>query len=335
LFSALLLSGCTADPPLARLQDYEERLFRTLDIDFKDTRSPAPARFPSQPTLLKDSPRETIDILDLWSARECALHAVVAQRNSSLGRVAQPSTRLFYELEFLRLAPACIELLQQQGKAELAATLGDALAGKETALPRVIWQGILGGGEYEQYWKLPQRLGDYPDATYHAADEALKALAGDVRRWLGADYRFDSAQVEANLQALLSGDAGAVYKSAVLQSLYLERIDKALVERQDAGTICRSGQDPKASILDTVVRKYFISTIQPWSVRVQARAYQIEAARDIEALLADAEPQEFGVWRQQRDEMIAAGMSAPRSHVESLLPIMRECGLAPQQQVML
>lgn len=277
-----------------------------------------------------DNARETIDILELWSLRDCALHGVVAQRNSSLGRVAQPSTRMFYELDFLRLAPECIDLLLQQGKEDLAETLSEAHAGKEAQLPWVIWQGVLGGGEYEQYWRAPQRLGDYPTTATYSSDMALKALASDVRRWLGKDYRFDSAAVEANLQKLLLGDAGAVYKSVVLQELYLRHIDAALQQRLQAGPVCRTAKDARASILDTVVRKYFVGSIQPWSVRVQARAYQLNAAREIEELLAGAEPEDFATWKHERDRVIERALQAPRRHAKTLLPIMRQCGLAPE-----
>ena len=297
--------------------------------------TPAFARFPTQPTLRTDNSRATVDILDLWSIRECALHGVVAQRNSSLGRVAQPSTRMFYELEFLRLAPECIDLLLQQGREDLAATLSEARAGKEARLPQVIWQGLLGGGEYERYWKVPQRLGDYPTIANYSSDTALMALASDVRRWLGKDYRFKSDEVEANLQKLLVGDAGAVYKSAVLQDLYLQHINAALQQRLQAGPVCRTAKDARASILDTVVRKYFVGSIQPWSVRIQARAYQLDAARDIEELLAGAEPEAFAAWKKERDRVIERALQAPRSHVETLLPIMRQCGLAPEDQSIL
>lgn len=327
----ILLSACTADPPEHRLQDYETRLYRTLDIDRVDTGIAQYPRFPAQRDLHMDSPRETVDILDLWSMRECALHGVVAQKNSSLGRVAQPSTRMFHELEFLRLAPACIDLLLQEDKEELAATLSEVRSRKEARLPGVIWQGVLGGGEYQSFWKLPQRLGDYPSADNLASDQALEALAGDVQRWLGKDYRFEAAEVETNLKALATGDGGSIYKSAVLQARYLARIDTALQQRLQAGPVCKSAQDETARILDTVVRKYFVGVIQPWSVRVQGRAYQLEAAYEIETLLARGQPRAFAVWREERDQVIAAALRAPRSHVEALLPVMRECGMAPSE----
>ena len=149
------------------------------------------------------------------------------------------------------------------------------------------WQGVLGGAEYRHYWKSPQRLGDYPHATSYASDQALQALASDVRRWLAHDYRFERAEVEAALQKIHGGDGGALYKSVVLQAVYLERIDAAVQQRLQAGP---------------------------------------------EELLAGAEPEAFGRWREQRDRLMAKGLRAPRAHVEALLPVMRQCGLAPQAQ---
>jgi hypothetical protein len=331
-FIGLLLAACTADPPEGRLQDYETRLYRTLSIDMIDTPTPEYPRFPGQRDMRMDSPREEVGILDLWSMRECALHGVVAQRNSSLGRVAQPSTRMFYELDFLRLAPACIDLLVQAGTQDLATTLSEVRSRKEERLPEVIWRGVLGGVEYQRYWKMPQRLGSYPSAEHFASDLALNALASDVQRWLGKDYRFEVAKVETNLQILATGDGGSIYKSAVLQARYLARIDTAIEQRLKAGPVCKSAQDKTAPILNTVVRKYFVGVIQPWSVRLQSRAYKLDAAREIENLLIGGQPQAFAVWREDRDRLIAKALHAPRNHVEALLPVMRQCGLAPNEQ---
>ena len=332
LLACLALAACTGDPPEERLRDYQARLFRTLDIPAGDSATGNYPRFPAQRYLRTDPAREVIDILDLWSLRECALHSVLAERNSSLGRVARPSSRMVYELDFLRLAPACIELLLLSGKEELAATLRDASTRKAARLPAAIWQGVLGGAEYRHYWKLPQRLGDYPVASRYFSDQALVTLSSHVRRWLAGDYAVAPAAVEAALQQLGKGDGGALYKSLMLQAAYLGEIDEAVRHRLRQSPVCRSPGDSRADVLDTVVRKFFIGRIQPWSVQLQGRAYQLEPARALEQLLVDGEPQAFRVWREERDRLIAAAQQAPREHVQALLPVMRQCGLAPQVQ---
>ena len=82
------------------------------------------------------------------------------------------------------------------------------------------------------------------------------------------------------------------------------------------------------------MRKYVVGTIQPWSVQIQARAFQLDAAREIEDLLAAGQPETFGVWKEKRDRVITEALQAPRNHVQSLLPIMRQCGLAPEDQAL-
>ena len=76
-------------------------------------------------------------------------------------------------------------------------------------------------------------------------------------------------------------------------------------------------------------RKFFIGEIQPWSTRIQRRAFLLLNPRSLEELLAAGEPQAFRDWRRARDSHITRALEAPRRHVEALLPVMRQCGLAP------
>ena len=61
----------------------------------------------------------------------------------------------------------------------------------------------------------------------------------------------------------------------------------------------------------------------------QRRAFQLQNPRRLEELLAAGEPQAFRDWRLARDNHITRSLEAPRRHVEALLPVMRQCGLAP------
>ena len=162
-----------------------------------------------------------------------------------------------------------------------------------------------------------------------SAEAALDSLTQRVERWLSGDYRLDRSAVEVELQRLLGGDGGALYKSVALQEEYLGRFDLALAQRYESGPICRGTGGQRASILDTVVRKFFIGEIQPWSTRVQRRAFLLQNPRRLEELLAAGEPQAFRAWRRARDSHITRSLEAPRRHVEALLPVMRQCGLAP------
>ena len=303
---------------------------RTIDAEAPAADGLELHRFPAQRDLRLPASDDSIELLELWSLRGCALHRLIADNNSSLGRLAQPSTRMFYEIDFLRLVPACIEALEQEGKTELASALAAAANSKQQRLPLLVWHGILGGPEYREYWQIPHWLGAYPEtATQLPAEAALDSLSLRVERWLAGDYRLDRSAVEMELQRLLGGDGGALYKSVAMQHEYLGRFDLALAQRYASGPICRGTGGQRASILDTVVRKFFIGEIQPWSTRIQRRAFQLQNPRRLEQLLAAGEPQTFKEWRLARDGHIARSLEAPRRHVEALLPVMRQCGLAP------
>jgi hypothetical protein len=329
VLTALLLVACGAGPTESRLQDYQARLQRTLQLELEAPSPPGLPRFPRPRELLAASAQDTIGLIELWSLRDCALHGLIAQKNSSLGRVALPSTQLFHELDFLRLLPACLQQLNASGNEALALQLSQVGTAKREDLPNIIWQALLGGQEYREYWNTPQQLPDYTagmGAPGRSAAQALTRLAG---AWLSGNYELDRGAVEEHLKQLGAGAGGALYKSLLLQQLYLDNLDAAMRVRLQVRPICYSAGDDTAPILDNVVRKYFIGEVQPWSVQLQRGAQQLHAVQSLEALLAPGEPEPFKVWRTRRNALIDAALGAPKRHVESLLPLLEQCGLAP------
>lgn len=327
----LLLGACGAGPTENRLQDYQARLQRTLQLELEPSSRLELQRFPRPRELTAPSTPDTIGLIELWSLRDCALHGLIAEKNSSLGRVALPSTQLFHELDFLRLLPVCLQQLDASGDEELAKLLLQVGETKRERLPNIIWHALLGGPEYREYWNTPQQLPDYAvgmGAPAHTAAQALTQLAG---AWLKGDYQVDRGAVETHLKQLGSGAGGALYKSLLLQHQYLDNLDAAIRVRLPARPVCYTpGGDP-APILDNVVRKYFVGALQPWSVELQKGVQQLHAMQSLEALLAPGEPEPFNVWRTRRDALIEAAVGAPKRHVENLLPLLEQCGLAPGQ----
>jgi hypothetical protein len=330
-FLTLLLVACGAGPTENRLQDYQARLQRTLQLELQPQPRLELQRFPRPRQLMAPAPAATIGLLELWSLRDCALHGLIAEKNSSLGRVALPSTQLFHELDFLRLLPACIRQLNASGDEALAKLLLQVGVTKRERLPEIIWYALLGGQEYREYWNTPQQLPEYVagmGAPGHTAAQALTQLAGV---WLKGDYQVDRAVVEAHLKQLGAGAGGALYKSLLLQHHYLEHLDAAIRVRMLASPVCYSPGGNPAPILDNVVRKYFVGELQPWSVQLQKGAQQLHAVQSLEAILAPGEPEPFYRWRTRRDVLIEAALGAPKRHVENLLPLLEQCGLAPGQ----
>ena len=322
------LVACAGDTPQTRLEDYRQRMERVLDAEpVFEVGASTLARFPARRDLQQSAQQSQIGMLDLWAIQGCELQRLVAQKNSSLGKVAASSTALFYELDFLRLAPVCIAQLQGDAETELAAQLELAVAAKQQRLPTTIWQGLLGGDENRSFWRRPASLQAYPVNPVLEADAAIAALLVSARSWLAGDYRVDSAAIELQLQQLGRGDGGALYKSLDLQGRYLDAVNRMIDGRLATRVLCHNTTGIKATALGNVVQKFFIDSIQPWSVLLQARVFAaLPSLQQLEQLLAQGEPAAYAQWRQQRDSTLAKLSQAPQQHVQTLLPLMQQCG---------
>ena len=271
-------------------------------------------------------PGDSIDALDFLALRGCALQVTVGKRNSSLGRLAAPSQRLLLELEFLRLAPACSERLRGEGRDELAATLDRAAAGKRAQLPARIFNATLGSDEFRAFWRAPATLGAYPAETSSEPVSALAAIDALAASWLAGDYRADNQAFELLLSSVARGDGGALLAALALQREALGRADAVLARRTAEGPLCRGGLVPgEVDVLRTVVRKFFVGGVQPWSAAVDRRRQQLlPPLLALENRLAAVLPPPYRQWRRQRDEALAAA-GAPRRHVEAILALLADC----------
>ncbi|MHA7817151.1 MAG: DUF3080 family protein, partial [Pseudohaliea sp.] len=275
LLLAAILGACSRGPG-DDLERYVNRLEGALDSAAPAARDSGPLRPPRVGAVQVEVPRDSIGALDFLALRGCALQVTVGKRNSSLGRLAAPSQRLLLELEFLRLAPACSEQLRDEGRDELASTLDRAAAGKREQLPARIFNATLGSEEFRSFWRAPATLGDYPAQTSSEPVTALRAIDALAARWLSGDYRADNERFELLLSTVARGDGGALLAALTLQQGALARADGVLARRAAGGPLCAGGLVPgEVDVLRTVVRKFFVGGVQPWSAAVDRRRQQL------------------------------------------------------------
>ena len=320
---SILLAGCGAEGPEGRFERYTGRLEGALDSE----RPPAATaeRFtpptPPRPGQLQlDLQGSKLDALDFLALSGCEVQVTIGKRNSSLGRMASPSQRLLLELEYLQLAPACVDRLQARGRETLAALLNEAWQQKRGQLPSLIFNATLAGVEYRDFWNAPARLGDYPAQTSSAVISALESINASARRWLAGDYRFDNLAFELLLSEIATGDGGALLKALALQAQALDVSDRLLVARRDHHLARGFVRNPgEKDILRNVVTRFFIGELQPWMVTVDRRRQSLlPAIRELEALLDAVLPGPYREWREARDAALADYAGAPRRHVASI-----------------
>lgn len=149
---------------------------------------------------------KSLDSLDFMALSGCAVQITLGKHNSNLGRQASPSQRLLLELEYLLLAPDCIDYQRKQGKEELAATLDTAWQLKRAQLPTRIYNATLAGPEYRQFWRSKREAGSYPEVDSGQVLQSLMDINALARRWLGGDYRADNRAFEILLSEVAGGD---------------------------------------------------------------------------------------------------------------------------------
>ncbi|WP_084567019.1 DUF3080 family protein [Congregibacter litoralis] len=304
-----------------------ERLSRPLGVD---AQSPAKDRSPVPPraeSLRIDLAGSKLDGMDFLRLRGCALQQTVARRNSSLGRVAPPSQRLLLELAFLRDAPTCIDTLRSDGNDELATAISESATLKRSQLPALIFNATLGNSEYRDFWRTSVPAQNYPEQTSSEVITALEQVSDGARRWLSGDYAADDMKFELALSDIARGDGGELLEALARQAAYLDAANAVISAQVDKGPLCRANtQSEAAAIVRTVVNKFFIREVQARAASLGQRYYDLsEPLRELEQLLADALPDAYADWRDNRDRRFDAGLKAPRNHVTQLQALLGVC----------
>lgn len=323
----VLLTACTGDDPEKAYRTYLERLGRTLDIQVTTARTPDFPRPPRPGALRLPVTSGSLDTLDFLSLSGCAVQVTIGRRNSSLGRMAAPSQRLLLALEYLRLAPQCVETLRADGKDSLADTLDNAQRLKRDQLPALIFNATLGSDEYRAFWQASSTPGGFPPVNPATAENALSGINGYAKRWLGGDYAADNQAFEILLAEVAGGGGGRLLNRLSVQAAWLDAANDMIGARMARGPLCGTGtRHAAADILPAVVEKFFVGRIQPASAVLHRQSYQLlPPAQELEALLSDVLPNGFRTWQANRDNRLTRSRGAPRRHVEQVQAIQSPC----------
>lgn len=179
----MALASCDNDGREAMLDNYVLRLGRAVDEPAAGADLAPPA---SRPSLGDRYPLAgtRIDLLEFLKLRSCRLQAAIAHRNSSLGKLAQPSQRLLNSVDFLRWVDPCITRMTAQGNMIIAGRLQQAAEQKTGQLPRLLWRAMLGAEEARLFWSRPSSLDSYPENTGVALIGTLEQLHRLASAWL-------------------------------------------------------------------------------------------------------------------------------------------------------
>jgi hypothetical protein len=247
----ILLDGCQPTEPGTPLEVYLSRTGAVQSIAPSDEFKVPPVVVDLQLPI----PWGTLDTLDLVSLSGCSVQATIGKRNSSLGRHAKPSQRLLLELEYLQLAPPCIDLLRDHNNT-LANVLDAAWRQRQKQLPALTFNATLGSDEYRSFWLAPRAPGDYPVVSLAVAVSALQRVNRHVCRWLSGDYQAHNRDFEVSLSEIAGGDAGALLNAHYQNSSGLAVSDSVSERLQSRLTPVKTLETQLASTLPLQYRHW-------------------------------------------------------------------------------
>ena len=145
-----------------------------------------------------------LSTLDFMALGGCGLQITLGKYNSKLGRGASHSQRLLLDLEYLHLAPQCINRKHGSGQPELATLLETTQQQKQQQLPAAIFNATLANTQFQRFWQNSDASGESTGQQQRTLT-ALQAINTLTKQWLSGDYRASNIEFEIHLSEIGRG----------------------------------------------------------------------------------------------------------------------------------
>lgn len=324
---SLVISCSSSELGANKLENYISRLSHAAEVPIPEaialriTKPPAIAPPPA------GEDADTLSLIDFLALSGCELQANIAKRNTTMGKNASASQKLIFDLEFIRLAPACMDKLRAEDEADIADLLEISLTKRNEQLVYTVAQAILGGTEWREFWRAPELLDDYPANTSGDAAQSLWELSQRIKRFLNGNWSPADEALEPLLATIRVDAGGQLLRAAMIQEQALTQANQILTTSKEAGKYCAGKRQSQAgTISKTIVAKYFAGDVQVWSSAVSQRHYEIQIPlAAIEKSLATALTDPYTAWAKERDTQLNALFSKPRQHVSVVQAALESC----------
>ncbi|KZN30190.1 hypothetical protein N480_04365 [Pseudoalteromonas luteoviolacea S2607] len=269
---SLSLLGCSPAPSDVN-QQYSVRLANVLDVSKAVIKKPKALSLTATDT---PTSSYTISVIDLAKLGHCRVATHIANHNNQLGKLAKPSERFKYNVNFIRYAQTCIK--HQQTDNDVKETLSLALAEKRASLPASLAHVFTNEKELTKLLSLT-----FEEVTYEvsngeiAAQEALSILA-TLANTLNNPNLIEENKLTSALEKLNNNPyVQSLLTSTQKQILWNSSSTHWLSQLSLENDICPEGKNKKkAKVLNNVFQKYYIQEIQAYQSKLAQRLHTLE-----------------------------------------------------------
>ena len=330
----LMLSGCNPfSQPESLTEAYLTRLARVLDHDISiDTINPPPA-FPRPKDRRFELEPFKVNMLQFFSLFGCKLHVLAGEKNSILGKVMTPATRLDYELRFLKAAQTCLEQTRQEP--ELQTVIKEVVKHKQDQLPHVAWNAVWNTSEIANYMSYATSYFPIPAKPNISQAQALKKLNVELSKLLALDYSADmSVLLELQYQWQYDSGAGQLLKTIHMLTERFNQANQIMAKRLKKPICFQQKTNPKAERMKNFFFTVYIGKVQPYVAHVhQNGALLLEQLQELASFTSAPSI----VFNQYQQSLLSTGLnsnwnefdSAVMQHTKHWQALLEQCGMRP------
>ena len=300
----ILMVGCSEQPRDIHLE-YQQRLSHAIDRPLakaeKLSNIPQPIPSPFNEHTI------SVGVLQLAQLNKCSLSTLIAEHNSQLGKLATPASKLIYQIEFIKAAPACLKVLDENSNSYQQ--ISASLINKKTLLANHFKHFLYNDVELKKTWQLTHYELDTNFNGLVETELALKRIATIKEQIDASDYQSINTQhIYKSLAQLNRFNFSQALITATRNQIYLNEITTDYLKNNlELGTLCNPIKNKKqAQIISNIFRKYYLKQLQP---------YQSQLTGALERLMPFYET----LWGDNMDNQSALGKQLFNSNEKNLL----------------
>ncbi|SIS61861.1 DUF3080 family protein [Neptunomonas antarctica] len=346
LAALLFLSACSrVSEEQTLMQTYANRVAYVLDEppQWNTEQLTIPA-LPAQRQRFQKATDISEGLLDVLDLGRCDLLSLIASRNSSLGKLAAPSQRLSYEIQFYVKIRQCLTLAVNDPTIEvdLKKRIEKIVTIKRDNMPLIVWNALYTGKEIDASLAMNQPPLPFIQSDHTATLQALKKLSFIVSSVFHPTETTEKSlfvnlnSLEKNYESIYRDPLGTpLLKSLVLLETTFNSVSDSIDNRLARRAMCFDNmRNPQADVLKNVFLEYYAHQIQPYMAQVQRIGYEWFSTHE-KMLSFLSVPEEIKKYTDQvfmTDTDISVWkryISARNRHTEAWHRILTQCNLMP------